>query len=183
MIGLQNITDHGIGGCIVQIKLVLIIMEKVCFKIHQNGHTMDRPKCKECNGTGEVMTHKTTTDLIAERIHGLGHPFAYSKRMAEEVVQQIDAWYGSKSMSEIKATVTRPPCKECNGTGEVVYTKEKGGPICKNCGGNGYLTDEIIQRRMASIMDYPSLYMGGPSRGNMQRSQKIIDFLKKEGLL
>ena len=129
------------------------------------------------------MTHKTTIDLIAERIHGLGHPFAYSKRMAEEVVQQIDAWYGSKSMTEIKATVTRPPCKECNGTGEVVFTKEKGGPICKNCGGNGYLTDEIIQRIMASIMDYPSVYMSGPSRGNMQRSQKIIDFLKKEGLL
>ena len=129
------------------------------------------------------MTHKTTIDLIAERINGLGHPFAYSKRMAEEVVQQIDAWYGSKSMTEIKATVTRPPCKECNGTGEVVYTKERGGPICSNCGGNGYLTDEIIQRTMASIMDYPSLYMGGPSHNNMMKADKIIKFLKEEGLL
>jgi hypothetical protein len=127
--------------------------------------------------------NKTITDLIAERISGLGHPLAYSKRMAEETVQQIDAWYGSKSMTEIKPTVTRPPCKECNGTGEVVYTKERGGPICNNCGGNGYLTDEIIQRTMASIMDYPSLYMGGPSPGNMKKSQKIIEFLKKEGLL
>ena len=63
----------------------------------------------------------------------------------------------------------RPSCKECNGTGEVVYTKERGGPICNNCGGNGHLTDKIIQHRMASIMDYTSVYMGGPSRGNMQR--------------
>ena len=118
MIGLQNITDHGIGGCIVQIKLVLIIMEKVCFKIHQNGHTMDRPKCKECNGTGDV-----------------------------------------------------------------VFTKERGGPVCNNCGGNGYLTDLIIQRRMASIMDSPSLYMDGPSHGNMKKAEKIIQFLKEEGLL
>ena len=77
----------------------------------------------------------------------------------------------------------RPKCKECNGTGDVVFTKERGGPICNNCGGNGYLTDELIQRTMASIMDHPSVYMDGPSRGNMQRSQKIIDFLKKEGLL
>ena len=129
------------------------------------------------------MTHKTIIDLIAERIHGLGNPFAYSKRMAEEVVQQIDAWYGSKSMTEIKATVTRPPCKECNGTGEVVYTKERGGPICNNCGGNGYLTDEIIQRTMASIMDYPSLYMGGPSHHSKMKADKIIKFLKEEGLL
>jgi RecJ-like exonuclease len=79
--------------------------------------------------------------------------------------------------------MNRPPCKECNGTGEVVYTKERGGPICNNCGGNGHLTDVIIQRTMASIMDYPSVYMGGPSRGNMQKAQKIIDFLKEEGLL
>jgi hypothetical protein len=129
------------------------------------------------------MTHKTTIDLIAERIHGLGHPFAYSKRMAEEVVQQIDVWYGSKSMTEIKATVTRPPCKECNGTGEIVFTKEKGGPICTNCGGKGHLTDELIQIRMAGIMDFPSVYMGGPSRGNMKKAEKIIDFLKEQGLL
>lgn len=45
------------------------------------------------------------------------------------------------------------------------------------------LTDEIIHRTMASIMDYPSVYMGGPSPGNMKRAQKIIDFLKEEGLL
>ena len=129
------------------------------------------------------MTHKTTIDLIAERIHGLGHPLAYSKRMAEEAVQQIDAWYGSKSMTEIKATVTRPPCKECNGTGQVVFTKERGGPTCNNCGGNGYLTDDIIIRMIASIMDYPSVYMGGPSRQSMQKAEKIINILKKEELL
>lgn len=79
--------------------------------------------------------------------------------------------------------MNRPSCKECNGTGEVVFTKERGGPVCNNCGGNGYLTDIIIQRIMAGIMDSPSVYMSGPSPGNMKRAQRIIDFLKKEGLL
>jgi DnaJ-class molecular chaperone len=83
----------------------------------------------------------------------------------------------------IPSEMTRPPCKECNGTGEVVYTKERGGPTCNSCGGAGHLTDIIIQRIMASIMDYPSVYMGGPSPGNMKRAEKIIEFLKKEGLL
>lgn len=79
--------------------------------------------------------------------------------------------------------MTRPPCKECNGTGKVEFTKERGGPICNNCGGNGYLTNEIIQRTMASIMDFPSLYMGGPSHNNMKKADKIIKFLEEEGLL
>ena len=77
----------------------------------------------------------------------------------------------------------RPKCKECNGTGEVVFTKERGGPRCVNCVGNGYLTDEIIKRIIASILDYPSVYMGGPSEGNKRRAQKIIEFLKEEKLL
>jgi RecJ-like exonuclease len=75
------------------------------------------------------------------------------------------------------------PCKECNGTGQVVFTKERGGPICNNCGGNGHLTVEIIQCTIASIMDYPSVYMGGPSYTNMKKAQKIINFLREEGLL
>ena len=79
--------------------------------------------------------------------------------------------------------MNRPPCKECNGTGKVEFTKERGGPICNNCGGNGHLTNEIIQRIMASIMDYPSVYMGGPSQNNMRKADKIIKFLEKEGLL
>lgn len=77
----------------------------------------------------------------------------------------------------------RSKCKECDGTGKVVFTKERGGPICNNCGGNGYLTDEIIQRTMASIMDYPSVYMGGPSHHSMKKAEKIIAFLKEENLL
>jgi hypothetical protein len=77
----------------------------------------------------------------------------------------------------------RPKCKECNGTGEVVFTKERGGPKCNNCGGNGHLTDEFIKCIMASILDYPSVYMGGPSENNKRRAQKIIDFLKEENLL
>ena len=129
------------------------------------------------------MTHKTTADLIAERINMLGNPFPYSKRMAEEVLQQIDQWFGSKSMTEIKPTVIRPPCKQCNGTGEVVFTKEKGGPICPSCGGNGYLTDEILCRMIASMIDHPSVYMGGPSINSRRKAVNIIEMLKKEGLL
>lgn len=129
------------------------------------------------------MTHKTTADLIAERINMLGNPFPYSKRMAEEVLQQIDQWFGSKSMTEIKPTVIRPPCKQCNGTGEVVFTKEKGGPICPSCGGNGYLTDEILCRMIASTIDHPSVYMGGPSHNSMRKAERIIKNLKERGLL
>ena len=55
--------------------------------------------------------------------------------------------------------MNRPACRECNGTGTVVFTKERGGPICNSCGGNGYLTDIIIQRIIASILDYPSVYI------------------------
>ena len=85
-------------------------------------------------------------------------------------------------MNETKST-SRPPCKECNGTGEVVFTKERGGPMCVNCVGNGYLTDEILESTMASIMDYPSVYMGGPSHHSRQKAIKIIKMLKEEGLL
>jgi DnaJ-class molecular chaperone len=79
--------------------------------------------------------------------------------------------------------MTRPPCKECNGTGEVVFTKERGGPICNSCGGNGYLTDEIICRTIASAIDHPSVYMGGPSHNSMKKAERIIKILKEDGLL
>lgn len=79
--------------------------------------------------------------------------------------------------------ITRPPCKECNGSGEVVFTKEKGGPICNSCGGNGYLTDEIICLMIASVIDHPSVYMGGPSRNSMRKAEQIIKNLKEDGLL
>lgn len=77
----------------------------------------------------------------------------------------------------------RPKCKECGGTGEVIFTKERGGPRCNNCGGNGYLTDESIKITIASILDYPSVYMDGPSEGNKRKAQKIIEFLKQESLI
>jgi hypothetical protein len=77
----------------------------------------------------------------------------------------------------------RPDCKECNGTGQVVYTKERGGPICNSCGGNGYLTDKIIQRIIGSIIDSPSVYMGGPSHNSMRKAERIIEALKDKGLL
>ena len=79
--------------------------------------------------------------------------------------------------------MTRPPCKECNGTGEVVFTKDRGGPVCNSCGGNGYLTDIILCRMIAGQIDSPSVYMGGPSPGSMKKAQRIIDMLKKDGLL
>lgn len=79
--------------------------------------------------------------------------------------------------------MTRPPCKECNGTGKVVFTKERGGPICNSCGGNGVLTDEILERMIASKIDHPSVYMGGPSVNSRKKAVKIIEMLKKEGLL
>ena len=79
--------------------------------------------------------------------------------------------------------MTRPPCKECNGTGEVVFTRERGGPICNSCGGNGYLTDIILCRMIAGQIDYPSLYMGGPSYTSMRKAERIIDMLKKADLL
>lgn len=77
----------------------------------------------------------------------------------------------------------RPKCKECEGTGEVVFTKERGGPICNSCGGNGYLTDEILYRMIASIIDHPSVYMGGPSHNSMRKAERIVTELKREGLL
>lgn len=73
-------------------------------------------------------------------------------------------------------------CKECNGTGKVEFTKERGGPICNNCGGAGSLTAKIAQRRIASILDHPSVYMGGPSHGSMRRAAKIVEYLADEGV-
>jgi RecJ-like exonuclease len=77
----------------------------------------------------------------------------------------------------------RPKCKECDGTGEVLFTKERGGPICNSCGGNGYLTDEILCCMIASIIDHPSVFMGGPSHNSMRKAQRIVTELKREGLL
>ena len=37
----------------------------------------------------------------------------------------------------------------------------------------------IVQRRIASILDYPSLYMGGPSHGSMRKADNIIKELEQ----
>lgn len=79
--------------------------------------------------------------------------------------------------------MSRPSCKECQGKGEVEFTKERGGPICNSCGGHGYLTDRILQRIIAAQIDYPSVYMGGPSPASLKKANNIIDILKKEGFI
>ena len=38
----------------------------------------------------------------------------------------------------------------------------------------------IVQRGIASILDHPSLYMGGPSRQSMLKAEAIIKLLEKE---
>jgi len=74
-------------------------------------------------------------------------------------------------------------CRECGGTGEVVFTKERGGPICNSCGGAGFWTPEIVQRVFASMLDHPSVYMGGPSKGNLRRVEPLVKWLQDEGII
>lgn len=38
----------------------------------------------------------------------------------------------------------------------------------------------ILRQRIASILDHPSVYMGGPSRGSLQKAIKIIEALADE---
>ena len=42
---------------------------------------------------------------------------------------------------------------------------------------------ELIQRRIASILDGTSVYMGGPSQGSMRRALKIIELLEEDDLI
>lgn len=74
-------------------------------------------------------------------------------------------------------------CKECSGSGQIEFSRERGGPMCNNCGGNGYLTEEIIGRVIASILDYPSVYMGGPSKGSLRKAKKITEYLVQQGAI
>ena len=74
-------------------------------------------------------------------------------------------------------------CKECKGTGSVIFTKERGGPVCNNCGGMGTMTPKILQSRIASILYHPSLYMGGPSQQSLRRAKKIIEYLQDQNIL
>lgn len=74
-------------------------------------------------------------------------------------------------------------CNNCGGTGKIEFSKERGGPVCPECGGSGALSQELIQRYIAEILDHPSVYMGGPSRGNLARADKIVKFLVEKGIV
>lgn len=72
-------------------------------------------------------------------------------------------------------------CRECKGEGLVEFTKERGGPTCNNCGGAGFLTKELAARAIATSLDHPSVYMGGPSKQSLQKAQRIVEFLDDWG--
>lgn len=37
---------------------------------------------------------------------------------------------------------------------------------------------EILKREIASLLDLPSIYMGGPSQGNLRRAAQIIEHIE-----
>lgn len=74
-------------------------------------------------------------------------------------------------------------CKECKGTGQIVFTRERGGPTCTNCGGSGQMTKEVVQRVIAGILDHTSVYMGGPSQQSMCRAGRIVAYLAEQEIL
>lgn len=71
-------------------------------------------------------------------------------------------------------------CKECNGTGEVVFTKERGGPKCNNCNGAGHMARKHLETVIGAILDGNSVYMSGPSSGSLRRAGKIVDYLESQ---
>lgn len=73
-------------------------------------------------------------------------------------------------------------CKECQGTGVVKFTKERGGPKCNGCAGFGHMTKHILRLRVGSILDHPSVYMGGPSLNSLKKADRIINYLINEGV-
>ncbi len=42
---------------------------------------------------------------------------------------------------------------------------------------------ELAKLNIASILDHPSVYMGGPSRGSQRNADRILKYLEKEGLI
>ena len=74
------------------------------------------------------------------------------------------------------------PCKECLGTGLVEFTKERGGPTCNSCNGKGHMTKTHLRMLIGSILDYPSIYMGGPSRGSLNKADKILKCFQDKGI-
>lgn len=73
-------------------------------------------------------------------------------------------------------------CNKCGGSGTVVFTKEFGGPICNNCAGNGFMTKIMLRSVIGSILDSPSVYMSGPSKQNLKKADKILEYLASQGI-
>ena len=42
---------------------------------------------------------------------------------------------------------------------------------------------EYVRRVIAGALDYPSVYMGGPSQNNLRRAGRIMDELERQGRL
>lgn len=45
------------------------------------------------------------------------------------------------------------------------------------------MTKKELTHKIAVMLDYPSLYMGGPSYQNTRRAVQIVDVLEAENLL
>lgn len=45
------------------------------------------------------------------------------------------------------------------------------------------MTRDEVKKTIASILDHPSIYMGGPSAGNLRRAERIVQYLEDEKLL
>lgn len=73
-------------------------------------------------------------------------------------------------------------CKRCWGSGEIPFTKERGGPVCTECGGYGYITPSNLKTRIACSLDYPSVYMDGPSPQSRKRAERIFEILEDVGI-
>lgn len=69
-------------------------------------------------------------------------------------------------------------CKNCHGalTGQL-------DPSCVECGGAGFITQEMVEVYIASILDGNSVYMSGPSPASRRTARKIIEMLMADGLL
>lgn len=42
---------------------------------------------------------------------------------------------------------------------------------------------EVLQRHIAASLDHPSVYMGGPSKQNMRKAERLIEWMERDGYL
>lgn len=42
---------------------------------------------------------------------------------------------------------------------------------------------EVVKRTIASILDGPSVYMGGPSTASLRRAENVVRYLEDEDLV